>query len=200
MRRQALAGLCGLVFVGIVVGAWQAAEVGYVASPVGPPEDLAELADLSQVELLDPGVAERPGADGTGDVAVLGATEDRAAPVVLVLGGHDGLVLGAGLRSAGALDVVIGASEGCVLPDGCGGTDGWVDLVDRFSPDLVLLHLGASGTIEGLDELAGPLTAGGAELVLVTPSGDPGASGLDTVRPAAVVDRIAALLAAHANP
>jgi hypothetical protein len=188
------------VFVGIVVGAWQAAEVGYVASPVGPPDDLAELADLSQVELLEPGVAETAGAGGADDVAVLGATEGRAAPVVLVLGGHDGLVLGAGLRSAGALDVVIGASEDCALPDDCAGTDAWADLVDRFSPDLVLLHLGAAGTIAGLDELADSLTAGGADLVLVTPSGDPGASGLDAVPPAAVVARIAALLATHTVP
>jgi hypothetical protein len=200
VRRQALAGLCGLVAVGIVVGAWQAAEVGYVASPVGPPEDLAELADLSQVQLLEPGVAEAPGAGGSGGVAVLGATEDRPAPVVLVLGGHDGLVLGAGLRSAGALDVVIGATEDCVLPDGCAATATWPDLVDRFAPDLVLLHLGDSGTIDGLDELAGSLTAGGADLVVVTPTGAPVVPGLDAVGPAAVVDRIAVLLAAHANP
>jgi hypothetical protein len=197
VRRQALAGLCGLVFVGVVVGAWQAAEVGYVASPVGPPEDLAELADLSQVELLDPGVAQAPGDDGA---VVLGATEGPAAPVVLVLGGHDGLVLGAGLRSAGALDVVIGASEDCVLPDACSAAGTWPGLVDRFAPDLVLLHVGASETIEGLAGLAASLTAGGAELVLVAPSGAATASGIDVVAPAAVVDRIAALLAAHAIP
>lgn len=200
MRRQALAGLCGLVFVGVVVGAWQAAEVGYVASPVGPPEDLADLADLSQVELLAPGVAETPGADGEGDVAVLGATEDRSAPVVLVLGGHDGLVLGAGLRSAGALDVVIGATGDCVLPEDCAVAATWPDLVDRFTPDLVLLHLGGSGAIEGLEELAGSLTAGGAEVVLVAPPDAPGVAGLDVVPPSAVVDRIAALLASHAAP
>lgn len=197
MRRQALAGLCGLLIVGVVVGVWQFAGVGYVASPGGPPESLEELAAQSQVQLLEPGVVE----SSTGNqVAVLGATEGRAAvPMVLVLGGRDGLLLGAGLLSSGALDVVIGASEACVLPDDCAeASASWSVLVDRFAPDLVLLHLGDAGHLAGIDEVVGSLTAGGGDLVLVTGSDRPLIPpGLDVVAPAAVVDRVAALLAEH---